>query len=66
MSVALMEDSIDETETALATQMLEAAREMKPSLRERAASAEANRQIPCETIEEFRKAGFLRILQPKK
>lgn len=47
-------------------QLMDAARAMKPRLRERAAQAEASRTIPEETINEFREAGFLKILQPKK
>ena len=42
------------------------ARAMVPVLAERAPRAEAERRIPAETIEDFRKAGFFRILQPKR
>ena len=47
-------------------QLMSAARAMKPRLKERAAAAEDDRKIPQETIDEFREAGFLKILQPKK
>jgi 3-hydroxy-9,10-secoandrosta-1,3,5(10)-triene-9,17-dione monooxygenase len=39
---------------------------MIPTLRARAATAEAARRIPDETIAELREAGFFRILQPKR
>ncbi len=42
------------------------ARAMIPTLRARAATAEAARRIPDETIAELREAGFFRILQPKR
>lgn len=66
MGMPLMKNDMDDTEAGLAAQMLEAAREMKPRLRERAAMAEAQRKISALTIDEFRQAGFLKILQPKK
>ena len=39
---------------------------MVPILAERTARADAERRIPPETIADFRKAGFFRILQPKR
>ena len=46
-------------------EMIDRARNMKPRLRERAASVEDNRRVSDETIAEFEDAGFFRILQPK-
>jgi 3-hydroxy-9,10-secoandrosta-1,3,5(10)-triene-9,17-dione monooxygenase len=39
---------------------------MVPVLAERAAKAEQERRIPAETIADFKKAGFFRVLQPKQ
>lgn len=41
------------------------ARNLIPLLRERAAGVEKARRVPAETIDEFRRAGFFKILQPK-
>jgi 3-hydroxy-9,10-secoandrosta-1,3,5(10)-triene-9,17-dione monooxygenase len=46
--------------------LLARARAMVPILAERASRADAERRIPAQTIEDFRKAGFFRILQPKR
>jgi alkylation response protein AidB-like acyl-CoA dehydrogenase len=46
--------------------MLERARALIPRLAERAAAATAARQIPVKTIAEYREAGILRILQPRR
>jgi alkylation response protein AidB-like acyl-CoA dehydrogenase len=46
--------------------MLERARALIPRLAERAPEATAARQVPAETIAEYREAGILRILQPKR
>lgn len=46
-------------------ELIDRARDMKPRLRERAPSVEANRLVSDETIAEFKEAGFFRILQPK-
>ncbi len=45
--------------------LINAARAMKPQLRERAAQVEEARIVGRETIAEFREAGFFKILQPK-
>lgn len=42
------------------------ARELVPTLRERAAQAAQNGQLPEETIRDFHEAGFFRILQPAR
>lgn len=46
--------------------LLDAARMMAPTLRSRLADAEAARQVPAETIDDFRRAGFFRMLQPRR
>jgi resorcinol 4-hydroxylase (FADH2) len=46
--------------------MLERARAVIPLLAERAPAATAARQLPAQTIAEYRDAGILRILQPKR
>src|SRR6266550_3381059 len=46
--------------------MLERARGLIPRLAERAPEATAARRVPAETIAEYREAGILRILQPKR
>ncbi len=42
------------------------ARAAKDTLRERNTRADENRVVPDETIEEFKEAGFFRMLQPKR
>src|SRR5215471_12823884 len=46
--------------------LLERARALIPRLSERAATAAAARQLPAETIADYRAAGILRILQPRR
>ncbi|HEY2540302.1 MAG TPA: acyl-CoA dehydrogenase family protein [Stellaceae bacterium] len=46
--------------------LLERARELIPNLAERAPAAAAARKLPAETIAEYRGAGILRILQPRR
>src|SRR5713226_6195091 len=46
--------------------MLERARALIPRLAQRAPEATAARQVPAETIAEYREAGILRILQPRR
>ena len=46
--------------------MLERARALIPRVAERASAAAAARQLPAETIDEYRAAGILRILQPRR
>src|SRR6266436_875113 len=54
------------SDTDLEKSLLARARELVPVLAERAADAEQQRCIPAETIADFKKAGFFRILQPKQ
>jgi 3-hydroxy-9,10-secoandrosta-1,3,5(10)-triene-9,17-dione monooxygenase len=46
--------------------LLERARALIPLLAERAAAATAARQLPAQTIADYRAAGILRILQPSR
>jgi alkylation response protein AidB-like acyl-CoA dehydrogenase len=46
--------------------LLDRARALIPLLAERASAATAARQLPARTIAEYRAAGILRILQPKR
>jgi len=46
--------------------LLERARELIPRLARRAPAATAARRLPPQTIAEYRDAGILRILQPKR
>ena len=46
--------------------LLDRARALIPRVAERAAAATAARMLPAETIAEYRDAGILRILQPKR
>src|SRR5271155_4064340 len=46
--------------------LLERARALIPRLAERAPAATAARRLPVETIAEYRAAGILRILQPRR
>lgn len=52
--------------SARAEQLIRAAREMGPVLRERAAQCKALRRVPDETIADFQAAGFFKILQPEQ
>ncbi|OCC22634.1 flavin-dependent monooxygenase [Croceicoccus estronivorus] len=47
-------------------EMVARARAMVPVLKERARKCVADRDVPTETIADFQKAGFFRILQPKR
>jgi 3-hydroxy-9,10-secoandrosta-1,3,5(10)-triene-9,17-dione monooxygenase len=47
-------------------ELLSRARELIPMLRDKAASVEHNRMVSSETIDAFVKAGFFKILQPRR
>lgn len=51
---------------ALTQRLLESARNMVSTLRDREKECIANKRVPDETIEAFRDAGFFRILQPAR
>ena len=50
--------------TAKGAELLSLARELVPTFRKRAAEAEKLRRIPPESIDDLRKAGLFRTLQP--
>lgn len=47
-------------------ELLARARELVPVLTERSKTADELRRLPAETIADFKKAGFFRIIQPKR
>ena len=49
-----------------ALQLLQAARDLQPVLRERAAQCKSQRKVPAETIADFHAAGFFKILQSEQ
>jgi 3-hydroxy-9,10-secoandrosta-1,3,5(10)-triene-9,17-dione monooxygenase len=49
-----------------AQQLIQAARELQPILRERAGHCKALRRVPDETIADFQSAGFFKILQAEQ
>lgn len=54
------------SQNELASPLLARAREMVPVLAERAPLAEKHRSIPSETIADFKRAGFFRVIQPQR
>ncbi|RFU39537.1 flavin-dependent monooxygenase [Actinomadura logoneensis] len=50
----------------MSDQVLEAVRELVPTLRERAQETEDARRVPDDTIRLLRETGFFRLLQPKR
>ncbi len=58
--------AVESPESELAKSLLSRAREMVPVLAGRAAAAEAQRSIPAETIAEFKRAGFFKVIQPRR
>ncbi len=49
-----------------AEDLLQKARDLQPVLRERAAQCKADRKIPDQTVQDFHKAGFFKILQAEQ
>lgn len=47
-------------------ELLERARALVPMLRARAEEVERNRSVPKDIVDEFKKAGFFKILQPRR
>jgi 3-hydroxy-9,10-secoandrosta-1,3,5(10)-triene-9,17-dione monooxygenase len=47
-------------------EMVQRARALLPALRERAAATEALGQLPAETVADFYRGGFFRVLQPQR
>ena len=62
VSISGDDSALPEDERAV----LERARALIPRLAERAPEAAAARKLPAETIAEYRAAGILRILQPRR
>ena len=60
-----MDIPISESEAVTSEELLARARSLLPALRERASKTDAERRVPDETIEDFRRAGFLRLLTPR-
>ena len=56
------------TDTRLPTreELVDRARAMKPALRERLRAAREAATLPAATMQDFKDAGFFRILQPKR
>jgi 3-hydroxy-9,10-secoandrosta-1,3,5(10)-triene-9,17-dione monooxygenase len=63
-TAALAHDNLAATPSP--EELIERARAMIPTLKERAKRCVAERDVPQETIREFQEAGFFRILQPKR
>lgn len=63
-----IEVKVAERQSAIPTkaEMIDRAQALLPALRERSATAEKNRRMSEETVQEFRDAGFPKILQPKR
>jgi len=57
---------MNEAVNTKANELISRARDMKAVLKERSASTEENRRVSDQTIEEFHRAGFFKILQPKR
>src|ERR1700760_4899036 len=66
MSVAPGSNEVRGEWTVAEAALTARARELAPTLRVRAAQAEALRRIPDETNADFRDAGFYRVLQPAR
>lgn len=49
-----------------AKEMVERARALAPSLKERAEQARAERRVPAETITDYQRTGLIRIAQPRR
>src|ERR1700735_362009 len=52
--------------TAEDQRLLDEARALVPALADRAAATNSARNIPAETIADFRRTGILRVLQPRR
>ncbi|WOK37443.1 acyl-CoA dehydrogenase family protein [Sphingomonas sp. C3-2] len=53
-------------EAPTAEELIERARAMIPTLRQRARQTTLNGDVPAETVAEMKEAGFFRVLQPKR
>jgi 3-hydroxy-9,10-secoandrosta-1,3,5(10)-triene-9,17-dione monooxygenase len=58
-------DNVDSVDS-VGEKVLDAVRELLPTLRERAVAAEQGRRIPAESIQALQETGVLRLLQPRR
>ena len=58
--------AIERTNLDLHNEMIKRAEDLIPVLKERSESANVDRRIPKETIQDMKDAGFFKILQPKQ
>ena len=56
----------ERTNIDLHNELIKKAEDLIPVLKKRSESANTDRRIPKETIQEMKDAGFFKILQPKK
>lgn len=63
---AVKEKSATVLDQVTAEQLVQRARELVPTLRERARRAEQQRRVPEETVREMQKAGLFRVLQARR
>ena len=56
----------ERTNLDLHNELIKKAEDLIPILKDRSESANADRRIPKETIQDMRDAGFFKILQPKQ
>lgn len=68
MSTAAIQQSVNEysIDSPRGQELLAAARALGPALKERRQQAMDDARVPDETVEDFRKAGFFKILQPEQ
>lgn len=68
LNEALQQDVINPygLESPRAQELIAAATAMGPALRERRALANEHQRVPDETVEDFHRAGFFKILQPEQ
>jgi 3-hydroxy-9,10-secoandrosta-1,3,5(10)-triene-9,17-dione monooxygenase len=53
-------------EGSSAQQLIQRARDMVPTLKQRAAASAGNRNVAAETVQEMKDAGLFRVLQPRR
>ena len=58
--------AVERTNLDLHNEMIKRAEDLIPVLKERSESANVDRRIPKETIQDMKDAGFFKILQPKQ
>lgn len=59
-------ESGDHDKAKILAGLVDRARDMVPTIRERAAATEQARRLPAETMREFAEAGFFRMFQPER